>query len=64
MLIIVVFITLLTGAHSNPERCIHGKKKNVFHMSPLYGNSGEILIMFGGFHFTFNAYMVSNGRAN
>ena len=31
MLIIVVFITLLKGVHSNPER----EEKNVFHISSL-----------------------------
>lgn len=63
MLIIVVFITLLTGPHSNPERCIHGKKKNVFHISSLFENFGEILIIVCGFHFTFNDCMVQNACA-
>lgn len=64
MLIIVVFITLLMGAHSSRERRIHGKhQKNVFHISSLFRKSGEILIMFCGFHFIFNDCVVPIGGA-
>lgn len=55
MLIIVVFMTPLMGARSSREGCIHGKHEtNVFHISALFRNPGEILIMLCGFHFIFN----------
>lgn len=53
MLIIVVFITPLTGPSSNPERWIQAKKEMAF-IYQHYLGSGETLIMFCGFHFISN----------